>query len=63
MEKVILSGKVKDGIVEYALGIDQGKLVAQISAPIDADLDKLAELIPGSIDNIVIGLIKSAAKM
>lgn len=60
MDKVIIQGSVQDGLLAYVIGVDKGNVVAQVSMPIDADLDKLAALIPGKIDDVVIGLIKSA---
>lgn len=60
MDKIIVQGSIQDGLLSYMLGVDKGALVAQVSAPIDADLDKLAALIPGKIDDVIIGLVKSA---
>ncbi len=71
MEKIILDGKEFDVKIKFAEGklqleaVDEGKqgggeLKLYIST--DALLDKLAEAIPGTIDDMIIGVAKEALK-
>lgn len=59
MEKVLLEGKL--GVVgEYKAEITGGSVRVGVGLSIGSLLDGLAKLIPGTIDDAVIGIVKGA---
>lgn len=66
VEKGDLKGDVKfeKGVIKISAGLEAKGLEADLSIgiPVDYFLDKLAEAIPGQVDDTVIALLKAALK-
>lgn len=63
MEKVIFEGDIGGGQEgKYKLGVKDGKVLAELSYDGIAGLEHLKQVIPGQIDDAIIGLIQAALK-
>lgn len=56
--------KIEGGKLVLSFGWQEGAVGANVSAQADPDyfIDKLAALIPGSVDDAIFGIIKGALK-